>query len=814
MPFEPLDRTDPESVGPYHLLARLGVGGMGRVYLARSAGGRTVAVKVVRADLAGDADFRERFRREVSAARSVGGTFTAPVVDADRDGESPWLATAYVLGPALDDAVRGHGPLPVETVRTLGVGLAQALSAIHAAGLVHRDLKPSNVLLAADGPRVIDFGIARALDGDRMTSTGVVVGSPGFMSPEQAAGRRLGPAGDVFSLGSVLVYAATGHGPFDHAEDGGSPSAASLLYRVVHDEPDLSGLPEQLRPAVAACLAKDPDARPTPAELGALLGEPVAPARSGWLPVALASDIATHAAEVMDLEAPVRPADPRRAAAAAPAVPTPTEVSPAEPRQPAEPAEPADRGTVRLRATDAPPPARPAPTHPAAGAAAVAGHPTAPIGAAPAAGSPRPSRRALLLGGGAVVLAGAGGLTAWALGGSKQDPAPQPAPPTGGTASPAAASSAAPSRAPGMPPAPLWTYRTEASNAGSLGMAFSPGLLHLGNADLIAVNLADGKEKWITKDAMAYNLACAGGTISYGTVADLITVDAATGTVLWKYRAERGKPNGTQIASDTVLNADDRAVYAMCSYLQMDDKGMPDMGARTGKGIMALSRKDGSMLWNQHRQQTADYTVSSDLTADTLLYTDSKENLVARSLADGTQTWFATTNSRSAYQPVLQDGLVFCSVDPNGIQGVRVADGKQVWAKTSDRSTRMWYSAPAAGKHVVYSILGGMTLTYQGTTYTPTAPTRVVAFNAADGAELWHLELPTEVSMDTNPVLVRDTLFVPTADHGIYAVDVVNHKVRWVFQTNAGAELPWHLAAGEDLLIAVQGNQVMALPPE
>ncbi|MEV7212541.1 PQQ-binding-like beta-propeller repeat protein [Kitasatospora cineracea] len=791
MPFEPLDRTDPESVGPYLLLARLGVGGMGRVYLARSAGGRTVAVKVVRADLAGDADFRERFRREVSAAQSVGGTFTAPVVDADRDGPAPWLATAYVLGPALDDAVRDHGPLPVEAVRTLGVGLGQALAAIHAAGLVHRDLKPSNVLLAADGPRVIDFGIARALDGDRMTSTGVVVGSPGFMSPEQAAGRRLGPAGDVFSLGSVLVFAATGHGPFDHAEDGGAPSAASLLYRVVHDEPDLSGVPGPLLPAVAACLAKDPADRPSPAGLGALLGEPVAPARSGWLPAALASDIATRAAEVMDLEAPVRPGDPRSGAAAAPAVRTPTELS--------------DPGTVRLRAVGAP--------AQDTGRAAAAGHPTEPIGSAPPAGRPGPSRRALLLGGGAAVLAGAGGLTAWALsGGSKPAPGPDPAPPTG-SASPAAASSAAPSRAPGMPPAPLWTYRTAESNVGSLGMAFSPGLLHLGSSDLIAVSLADGKEKWITKDAMAYNMACAGGTISYGTVADLITVDAATGTVLWKYQSERGKPNGTQIASDMVLNADDRAVYAMCSYMQLDDKGLPDNSAKTGKGIMALSRKDGSMLWNQHRQQTADYTVSSDLTSDALLYTDSKENLVARSLADGSQTWFATTSSHAAYQPALQDGLVFCSVDPNGIQAVRVADGKQVWAKTSDRSTHMWYSPPAAGDHVVYSVLGGMTLTYQGTTFTPTAPTRVVAFNAADGAELWHLELPVEVSMDTNPVLVKDTLFVPSPEHGIYAVDVVNHKVRWVFQTNAGAELPWHLAGGGELLIAVQGNQVMALPP-
>ncbi|MFJ5232219.1 PQQ-binding-like beta-propeller repeat protein [Kitasatospora sp. NPDC088391] len=777
MPFEPLDRADPETVGPYRLLARLGAGGMGRVYLARSAGGRTVAVKVVRAELAEDADFRERFRREVAAARSVEAARTAPVVDADADGTPPWLATAYVLGPALDRAVSAHGPLPAGTVRTLGAGLARALAAIHAAGLVHRDLKPSNVLLAADGPRVIDFGIARALDGDRMTSTGVVVGSPGFMSPEQAAGRRTGPAGDVFSLGSVLVLAATGHGPFEHAEDGGAPSAASLLYRVVHDGPDLSGLPAELRPAVTACLAKEPGERPAPEELAALLEDSAAPAGAGWLPAALAAETAGHAAAVLDLEAPLRAHDPRRA----PAVRTPTEVS-----GPAAPG-PADPGTVRLRAADPAPDAVTAPTAPV----------------------PAPSRRGLLLGGGAAVLAGAGGLGAWMLrGGGAPGPGPAPAP----TTTPPAP--ARPSRAPGVPPTPLWTYRMSSSNVGSLGLVFSPGLLHLGSADLIAVDLADGKEKWITKDAMAYHLAQAGGSLSYGTVADLITVDAATGAVLWKYRPEPARPNGVQIASDTVLAADRDAVYAMCAYLQLDGSGLPDAGARTDKGIMALNRKDGSMRWNQHRNRTADYMVSSDLTADTLLYTDSKENLVARSLADGSQSWVAPTDSRASYQPALQDGLVFCSTGPNGLQAVRVADGKQVWAKTSERSTRLWYSPPAAGKHVVYAVLGGMTLTVQGTTYTPTAPPRVVAFDAVRGTELWHLELPGEVGMDDNPVLVGDTLFVAAGDRGVHAVDVVNHKLRWTFQTGASASLPWHLAGNDELLIAVQGDRVMALPPE
>ncbi|MFJ1758145.1 PQQ-binding-like beta-propeller repeat protein [Kitasatospora sp. NPDC088134] len=789
MPFEPLDRTDPETVGPYHLLARLGAGGMGRVYLARSAGGRTVAVKVVRADLAEDADFRERFRREVSAAQSVDGACTAPVVDADRDGPSPWLATAYVLGPALSEAVAAHGPLPLETVRTLGTGLAQALAAIHAAGLVHRDLKPSNVLLAADGPRVIDFGIARALDGDRLTSTGVVVGSPGFMSPEQAAGRRLGPPSDVFSLGSVLVLAATGHGPFDRAEDGGAPSAASLLYRVVHDEPDLAGLPEALRPAVTACLAKDPADRPAPDRLAALLGGAATPARAGWLPTAVASDIATHAAAVMDLEAPVRSADPRRAQTA---VPTPTEVS-----------APGDGGTVRLRAAAAPSPrgAREADT------ATVSAQPAGEAAAGP-------SRRGLLLGGGAALLAGAGGLTAWALSG-KDAPDPSPAPsPTGSTTGSASPSPARSTRAPGVPPAALWTYRVTGGNTGTVAMAFSPGLAHLGGTDLITLTTNDGKVKWSTPNAVANHLGCAGGSLSYGNVIDLITVDASSGSVLWKYTPEQGKPHGTQISSDIVLAADDRAVYAMCGFVELDGSGFPDPDKKSTPGIMALSRKDGSMLWNQRRNPTADYYVSSDLTADTLLYTDSKENLVARSLATGTQSWVASTHSHASYQPAVQDGLVFCSTDPNGLQGVRVSDGKQVWAKTSERSTRMWYSPPAAGGHVVYAILGGMTMTIQGTTYTPTAPTRVVAFNATDGTELWHLELPSEALMDTGPVLVKDTLFVPTANKGIHAVDVRAHKLRWTFQSAVDGLAPWQLFGNGELLFALQGEQLIALPPE
>ena len=265
---------DPELIGPYRLRGRLGAGGMGRVYLGLSPGGRSVAVKVIRADLAQDTEFRARFRREVAVARTVSGLFTAPVIDADVDGPVPWLATAYVPGPSLADAVSRHGPLPAASVLALARGLAEALSAIHAAGVVHRDLKPANVLLAEDGPRVIDFGISRAVEASVLTHTGLVVGSPGFMSPEQAEGREVGPPSDIFSLGAVLAFAATGQGPF------GSGSTPALVYRVVHSGPQLDLMPAEVRSLAERCLAKDPALRPTAADLLAAAAYPAA----GWLP--------------------------------------------------------------------------------------------------------------------------------------------------------------------------------------------------------------------------------------------------------------------------------------------------------------------------------------------------------------------------------------------------------------------------------------------------------------------------------------------------------------------------------------------------
>ncbi|MFE9460991.1 bifunctional serine/threonine-protein kinase/ABC transporter substrate-binding protein [Streptomyces californicus] len=291
--MEPLRSTDPARIAGYRVLGRLGAGGMGVVLLGRSAGGALVAIKLIRTEYADDSAFRARFRREVAIARQVRNRWAVPVVDADTEAPAPWLATEFVPGPALSEAVGGGGPLPERGVRALGSMLAEALEAVHAAGLVHRDVKPGNVLLGLDGPRLIDFGIARALDDTVLTATDVIVGSPGFLSPEQAQGRRIGPASDVFSLGCVLVYAATGGRPF------GTGPVEAMLFRTVHDTADLSALPPGLLPVVGACLAKDPEDRPTAGEIRAALAEDLA--GGSWLPGPVTHLIAERSARMLAL---------------------------------------------------------------------------------------------------------------------------------------------------------------------------------------------------------------------------------------------------------------------------------------------------------------------------------------------------------------------------------------------------------------------------------------------------------------------------------------------------------------------------------
>jgi len=443
---------------------------MGQVFLGRSAGGRLVAVKVIRPELADEPGFRARFAREVAAARNVSGLFTAALVDAEVSAPVPWLATAYVAGPSLADAVAAQGPLPPASVLSLAAGLAEGLAAIHAAGLVHRDVKPSNVLLASDGPRLIDFGISRAAESSALTQTGMVVGTPGFMSPEQAEGGVAGPASDVFSLGAVLAFAATGQGPF------GPGSTPALIYRVVAHAPETAALPGQVRPLVERCLARDPRRRPTTADLLAELGG--SQVAADWLPGPLTQVVSRYAPAGQP-----GTATPAGAGETAPATPFPAGdvVAPA---------------TV----TVAQPQPRPVPT--AGRPAQLTAHPGAAAGRLPRRG--RRGRVAALLAAGLVAAVAAGVVVPRALSDAaapparrmtvtKSDPAgsartaqqtgsvsgsgsPTSAPPTSAPTTPAPTMTAAPTPAPSGSPAPSPAASPTAPTGGAptTGPAMSP----------------------------------------------------------------------------------------------------------------------------------------------------------------------------------------------------------------------------------------------------------------------------------------------------------------------------------------------------
>ncbi|WP_406179995.1 serine/threonine-protein kinase [Streptomyces sp. NBC_01006] len=391
--FQPLRPDDPAAVGGYRLTAVLGAGGMGKVYLSYTPGGRPIALKVIRPEFSEDPEFRRRFQQEVRAAQRVQGLYTAPVIDFDTEGTQPWLATAYVPGPSLAHAVAQYGRLPLRSVLLLAVGVAEALHVIHGAGIVHRDLKPANVLLAADGPRVIDFGIARAADATSLTGSGVSVGTPAFMAPEQASAGTVTAGTDIFALGQIVAYAAIGAPAY------GEGSSHAVLYRIVHEDPDLSTLPEELRPLVTRCLSRDPADRPTLAEVIQMCHDlSPAPLRQGedWLPQAVAGSIT----ERLRLPEPAKTPPPQPAAAPAP---TPTEVSPQPPAQGAPPATPAGLGVAAAPTQSAPAAPAHAPAGPAApgvppgyqtpppGYPAQPGYQTPPPGYVPGYPAPSPS---------------------------------------------------------------------------------------------------------------------------------------------------------------------------------------------------------------------------------------------------------------------------------------------------------------------------------------------------------------------------------------------------------------------------------------
>ncbi|WP_432163294.1 protein kinase domain-containing protein [Streptomyces tendae] len=766
--METLQSDDPRELGSYRLLRRLGAGGMGRVYLARSPGGRTVAVKVVRPDLAADHDFRERFRHEVEIAKAVSGRFTAPVADADPDAPLPWLATSYVLGPDLTDVVAVHGALPERTVRALAAGLAAALRDIHAAGLVHRDLKPSNVLLAADGPRLIDFGIARAVDGSRMTQTGVVVGSPGYMSPEQAMGKDVGVAGDVFSLGSVLAFAATGRGAFGD----GTTSHAGMLYQVVHGEPDLTDVPPSLLGLVRACLMKDPAQRPAPGEIvAALAGQGIDAALHDWLPSAVASTIATHAAGILDLEAPGTP-----------------RTAPQPEHRPATGFGPAPTMLDGASSTGMP------------------AHGTAPGGTpVPAYGTPLPgtvrvgqaaqpaparSRRRVLgiaLGGAAAVAVAGGGI-AWALTSDDASDDAKGTPGTGTSADPADDDFTTPPA--GVAPQPLWHKSAgKDSTSPRVPLLTHDGLLLVSGDPLVAYDVRTGEARW-TKAGICRpgaQLLFHNGKVF---LADgdyegaLVAYDVKTGEEAWRSRL------GKQLSVEDTIAIDDKNVYVTAT-----DYGQSKSATEYRTAVAAVSHTTGKKTWIQHRDWgTKDYDVQGTASGKYLVYADSNLNLTVRDTATGGQVWTRKIGDEWSWQPTVANGLVFLPGDE--LKAVDVEKGSTAW--TLDPAGRRGFDNPTV---------------VDGVLYVSDHDDGVWAVNVRTGKRNW---LCDELDVDGPESFRRvgSTLYGASGavDGGIVALETRTGKLRWTYTDSKAVGEPWQVALAGNRLLATHGHEIYALP--
>ncbi|MFL9657861.1 protein kinase domain-containing protein [Streptomyces sp. PB17] len=766
--METLQSDDPRELGGYRLLRRLGAGGMGRVYLARSPGGRTVAVKVVRPDLAADHDFRERFRHEVEIAKAVSGRFTAPVADADPDAPLPWLATSYVLGPDLTDVVAAHGALPERTVRALAAGLAAALRDIHAAGLMHRDLKPSNVLLAADGPRLIDFGIARAVDGSRMTQTGVVVGSPGYMSPEQAMGKDVGVAGDVFSLGSVLVFAATGRGAFGD----GTTSHAGMLYQVVHGEPDLTDVPPSLLGLVRACLMKDPAQRPAPGEIvAALAGQGIDAALHDWLPSAVASTIATHAAGILDLEAPGTPRTAPRPEnhAATGFGPAPTMLDGASPT-----------GTAGHGTT---PGGTPVPAYgtPLPG--------TVHIGETAEPAPARSRRRVLGLAlGGAAAVAVAGGGIAWALASGDASDDAKGTPGAGTSGDPADGDFTTPPA--GVAPQPLWHKSAgKDSTSPRVPLLTHDGLLLVSGDPLVAYDVRTGKARW-TKAGICRpgaRLLFHDGKVF---LADgdyegaLVAYDVRTGEEAWRSRL------GKQLTVEDTIAIDDRNVYVTAT-----DYGQSQSATEYRTAVAAVSHTTGRKTWIQHRDWgTKDYDVQGTASGKYLVYADSNLNLTVRDTATGGQVWTRKIGDEWSWQPTVANGLVILPGDR--LTALDVEKGGTAW--TLDPAGRRGFDNPTV---------------VDGVLYVSDHDDGVWAVNAKTGKRNW---LCDELDVDGPESFRRvgSTLYGATGavDGGIVALETRTGKLRWTYTDSKAVGEPWQVALAGNRLLATHGHEIYALP--
>jgi outer membrane protein assembly factor BamB len=705
-------------MGPYRLLGRLGDGGMGRVFLGMSVGGRPVAVKVIRTDLVADPEFRTRFRREVAAARQVSGLFTVMVVDADTDGPIPWLATAYVAGPSLAEAVNDHGPLPAASVLTLAAGLAESLAAIHAVGVVHRDLKPSNVLLAEDGPRVIDFGISRAAEATSLTSAGIVVGSPGFMSPEQAGGDDVGPASDIFSLGAVLAFAATGEGPF-----GTGPSEA-LLYRVIHNPANLDRLPDEVRPLVERCLAKEPGRRPTAAGILAEVG-PVQ-AVPGWLPQAVIRAAAS---------------DPLLAAG-----PAETGRVPDEEHQTHAPASLGGQTLAQVAPGEVPPPSSPVgmenPPGYRDGPRAVGRHGLRPL--------------ALVGVIGVLIVAAAAG---FALTGN----APR-AHVSGSSSSPSPRRSRTPGNA--RQAARGWIFGTPASVDGSPAVA--DGLVFIGddNGNIYALDAATGALRWKidTKSSVISRPAVVGGTVYVGGENNYVyALNAASGAVRWKYNTGQTVDSGPAVTGGVVyVGNDNDEVFALNAATGTVKWPQPNLGDNVTTNpvvsggivyvgcddhfVYALNAATGAIRWSR---RTGGQVNSSPALSGGTLYVGSDDGKVyALNAATGSVEWTRPTAGKVDSGPAVSGGTVYVG-GGDRVYALDAATGAVEWTRATGGVVT---SSPAVSDGIVYV---GSNDGY------------VYAIDAATGAIRWREQ--TGGVVNSSPVVSGGRIYIGTDNDAVYA---------------------------------------------
>ncbi|MFH9085908.1 PQQ-binding-like beta-propeller repeat protein [Streptomyces sp. NPDC017673] len=820
--MQPLRATDPRHIGPYTATHRLGAGGMGEVYLAESRTGLRLAVKVVRAEHAEDRTFRARFRHEVRAAQTVGGagTYTARVVDADTEAERPWMATEFVSGPNLRDAVLDHGALPRPAVRILAAALGEALTAIHARGLVHRDLKPSNILLGPDGPRVIDFGIVRALEATSLTRTGAVVGSVGYVSPEQIRnGGQVGPPSDVFSLGAVLAYAAAGREPFGEGQD------SVVLLRILTRDFDLSGVPEDIRALVTACLREDPLERPEPAEVVASAGFAPdtlrAAVRPGWYGPATRP----------------RPTPDDRPSGVEYLTPHPTTDAPAPaPATPAGAEAPATRATPTGPATVAAndQATRPTPAGPAL--AAAAGNPGGPGVEATRGDS---ADRATPLG--SVAPAAPEDSATPGTHGDSAVAATRQGPPTAaagnGSAGPATSGDSVRTAAPTDSAAGSLTDSTGTATPTDSTRTAAPTdstrTVTSTGSDTVIGSTAPGRRSGAVAPGRRRLLkVLAGGAVAVAGV--------GVGGRLWGYGFGTGSSGGSD--RSPTPSADRTNGAAAVLRWQYDLGGIggldgaccalsPDgsvVYAGTSGGVLHAISRDGSKRW---KVRLGDDVSTPVATRDAVycvvgLHSEDSRRLAAVS-PSGSLLWTRTLGDQRYDVPVLLGQDVLVSVGGTSTGGLRryASDGSEKWtAKTLAGPT----GTPLVSGGTVFTgsygdfllaldardgsrkwqVSGGTdatALVLVGTTLFTDSAAELQGFRVTDGRRLWRKE-------DDGGVLTGGsrTLAVGTEQGGVYAVRAADGSRAWTYGFEGGSAYPRAVVAG-DTVYAHAGEKVCAL---